>query len=83
MELQRGESEGGNRVIRLCGGAGQEAYLNLKIQGAYLKREYSDLMVVGIVVLFLAVVVAMEAAERVGDLYVPEHSPPLSIGAGN
>lgn len=31
-------------------------------------RDYADLMVVGIVVLFLAVVVALEAVERCGDL---------------
>lgn len=54
-----------SHTIKLCG-HGQGQYL--KIQGAYLAREYSDLIVVGIVVLFLAVVVAMEACERVGDL---------------
>lgn len=32
------------------------------------RRDYADLMVVGIVVLFLAVVVALEAVERCGDL---------------
>lgn len=32
------------------------------------RRDYADLMVVGIVVLFLAVVVALEAVERIGDL---------------
>lgn len=31
-------------------------------------RDYADLMVVGIVVLFLAVVVALEAVERCSDL---------------
>lgn len=54
-------------IIKLCG-HGKEQYL--KVQGAYLAREYSDLLVVGIVVLFLAVVVALEAVERMGDLYV-------------
>lgn len=41
----------------------------MKIRGPYLALQYSDLMVVGIVVLFLAVVVALEARERC-DLYV-------------
>jgi len=59
------ELQAPSHTIKLCG-HGQEQYL--KIQGAYLAREYSDLMVVGIVVLFLAVVVAMEASERAGDL---------------
>jgi hypothetical protein len=53
--------------IKLCG-HGREQFL--KIQGAYLARQYSDLIVVGIVVLFLAVVVALEACERCSDLYV-------------
>jgi hypothetical protein len=61
------ELQAPSHTIKLCG-HGQEQYL--KIQGAYLAREYSDLMVVGIVVLFLAVVVAMEACERVDDLWV-------------
>ncbi|PMD46765.1 hypothetical protein L207DRAFT_220681 [Hyaloscypha variabilis F] len=71
---QSGSSEGSamvdfgpTRAIKLCG-HGQDQYL--KIQGAYLARQYSDLIVVGIVVLFLAVVVALEACERCGDLYV-------------
>jgi hypothetical protein len=54
-----------SQAIKLCGHE-QDQYL--RIQGAYLAREYSDLMVVGIVVLFLAVVVALEACERLGDL---------------
>ena len=33
-----------------------------------IAREYSDLMVVAIVVLFLALVVVMEAVEKCGDL---------------
>jgi hypothetical protein len=75
-ESQSGSAEGitvvefstPSQAIKLCG-HGRDQYL--KIQGAYLAREYSDLIVVGIVVLFLAVVVALEACERVGDLYVP------------
>jgi hypothetical protein len=55
------------QAINLCG-HGRDQYL--KIQGAYLARQYSDLMVVGIMVLFLVVVVALEACQRVGDLYV-------------
>ncbi len=62
------------QAIKLCG-HGKNQYL--RIQGAYLAREYSDLMVVGIVVVFLAVVVALEACERVGDLYVPPPFPPI------
>ncbi|KAE9370949.1 hypothetical protein N431DRAFT_43630 [Stipitochalara longipes BDJ] len=56
-----------SRAIKLCG-HGRDQYL--KIQGAYLARQYSDLIVVGIVVLFLAVVVALEACERCGDLQI-------------
>ena len=70
---------GPTRAIKLCG-HGQDQYL--KIQGAYLARQYSDLIVVGIVVLFLAVVVALEACERCGDLYVltsPFLNPVLGI----
>jgi hypothetical protein len=54
-----------SQTVKLCGSA-QHHYL--KIKGAYLTREYSDLMVVGIVVIFLVVVVALEMCERVGDL---------------
>jgi hypothetical protein len=60
-----------SQAIQICG-HGRDQYF--KIQGAYLARQYSDLMVVGIVVLFLAMVVALEACERCGDLSVP--SPP-------
>jgi hypothetical protein len=63
-----------SQAIQLCG-HGRDQYL--KIQGAYLARQYSDLMVVGIVVLFLAMVVALEACERCGDLSVPSPIPPL------
>ena len=33
-----------------------------------MSREYSDLLVVGIVVLFLAAVLVLEAMEKFGDL---------------
>jgi len=59
------ELQAPSHTIKLCGHR-QDQYL--KIQGAYLAREYSDFMVVGIVVLFLAIVVAMEVYERFGDL---------------
>jgi hypothetical protein len=63
-----------SQAIKLCG-HGRDQYL--RIQGAYLAREYSDLIIVGIVVLFLSVVVALEACERCGDLYVPHLPGPL------
>jgi len=65
-----------SQAIKLCG-HGRDQYL--KIQGAYLARQYSDLIVVGIVVLFLAVVVALEACERCGDLYVPHLPTQISV----
>jgi hypothetical protein len=72
-ESQAGSTEGTmvevsapSQAIKLCG-HGRDQYL--RIQGAYLAREYSDLIIVGIVVLFLSVVVALEACERCGDLY--------------
>jgi hypothetical protein len=36
----------------------------------FMSREYSDLLVVGIVVLFLAAVLVLEAMEKFGDLWV-------------
>ncbi len=65
-----------SQAIKLCG-HGRDQYL--RIQGAYLAREYSDLIIVGIVVLFLIVVVALEACERCGDLYAPHLSPFASL----
>lgn len=80
-ESQAGSTEGTmvevsapSQAIKLCG-HGRDQYL--RIQGAYLAREYSDLIIVGIVVLFLSVVVALEACERCGDLYVPHLPGPL------
>lgn len=43
------------------------AYLRLG-QPIVMAREYSDLLVVGIVVLFLAAVIVLEAVEYCGDL---------------
>ncbi len=51
--------------IHLCSGARVDGGGK---PGRHLAREYSDLIVVGIVVLFMVVVVALEAFERIADL---------------
>lgn len=47
---------------------GQERFYYMRRTRMGVRRDYADLMVVGIVVLFLAVVVVLEAVERFGDL---------------
>lgn len=47
---------------------GSERFYYMRRTRMGTRRDYADLMVVGIVVLFLAVVVALEAVERCGDL---------------
>jgi hypothetical protein len=59
------------RIIHLCG----EVKVTTTQSRRYLAREYSDLMVVGIVVLFLIIAVAMEAAESIDSLYVSLGQP--------
>ena len=62
------------RIIHLCG----EVKVTTTRNRRYLAREYSDLMVVGIVVLFLIMAVTVEAVERIDSLCVSlpfrEHS---------
>jgi hypothetical protein len=63
-------SDGSSNAVVSCGEyprlAGS-AYLRLG-QPIVMTREYSDMLVVGIVVLFLAAVVVLEAVEYCGDL---------------
>lgn len=47
---------------------GSERFYYMRRTRIGTRRDYADLMVVGIVVLFLAVVVALEAVERCGDV---------------
>jgi len=47
---------------------GSERFYYMRRTKMGTRRDYADLIVVGIVVLFLAVVVALEAVERCGDL---------------
>lgn len=49
-------------------GGGSERFHYMRRTRMGTRRDYADLMVVGIVVLFLAVVVALEAMERCGSL---------------
>jgi hypothetical protein len=56
----------GSVPMAKCGTPGK-MYLRVG-QPIVMEREYSDLLVVGIVVLFLAGVVALEAVEYCGDL---------------
>lgn len=59
-----GQSKG-KMAMTGCGEMMRERYISIHNS---LARDYSDLMVVGIVILFLAVVVALEALEKIGDL---------------
>lgn len=47
---------------------GSERFYYMRRTRLGTRRDYADLMVVGIVVMFLAVVVALEAVERFGDM---------------
>jgi hypothetical protein len=59
---------------RICseGMAGGRMYVGKPV---LIAREYGDMMVVGIVVIFLAAVVVMEAVEKCGDLCILLPSP--------
>lgn len=48
-------------------------------RASYVVREYSDGIVVGIVLLFLVIVVCVEAVEKFGYLYVSPPSPPSLV----
>lgn len=52
----------------MFGGRSERFYYMHRARMGTSGRDYADLMVVGIVVLFLAVVVALEAVERCSDL---------------
>ncbi|KAH7386467.1 hypothetical protein BKA64DRAFT_144231 [Cadophora sp. MPI-SDFR-AT-0126] len=65
------EVEGPRRRLRLCGTTDFIAENYVSFHGVRLARDYSDLMVVGIVVLFLVAVVALELVERIE--YVQSH----------
>ncbi|KAK0111649.1 hypothetical protein ONS95_001993 [Cadophora gregata] len=58
------EDDGQRRKV-VCGATGFIAESYVSFHGVRLARDYSDLMVVGIVVLFLAAVVALELVERI------------------
>lgn len=70
MENKAGKDLISDGFTKKCGDYSKlagSAYLRVG-QPMILAREYSDLLVVGIVVLFLAAVVIMEAVEYCGDL---------------
>lgn len=54
--------------LKPCGLNSGRQYMLVKSQSIFEGRDYSDFMVVGIVVLFLVLVVLAEAAEKVGNL---------------
>ena len=59
------EDEGPRRRVQLCGTTEFIAENYVSFHGVRLARDYSDLMVVAIVVLFLVAVVALELVERI------------------
>ncbi|KAI9050579.1 hypothetical protein LZ554_005740 [Drepanopeziza brunnea f. sp. 'monogermtubi'] len=61
-------SDGPRFNVQLCGAGNFISDHYITLRAVHLSRDYSDLLVVGIVMLFLIVVVVLEMVERMGDL---------------
>ncbi|KAH7317856.1 hypothetical protein BKA65DRAFT_557264 [Rhexocercosporidium sp. MPI-PUGE-AT-0058] len=62
------EVDGPRRPVQLCGTSAFNTENYVSFHGVRLARDYSDLMVVGIVLLFLVAVIALELVERVENV---------------
>ncbi|PBP18138.1 hypothetical protein BUE80_DR011117 [Diplocarpon rosae] len=68
QDSQDSESTGPRYKIHLCGAGKLVSGNYVTLNGVRLVRDYSDLLVVGIVMLFLLSIVVLEIIERVGRL---------------